>query len=285
MTYRLLLVDGHNLLFRAFFGIPARIPGKEGGPIHGVVGFIGMLIKTVATLKPSHLLVVFDSEEGSFREEIDPAYKENRLKDWSNLPAEENPFSQLAGIRAVLDQLDCRYCEVAGVEADDVIATYSECYSAESEVVILSTDSDLLQLVTPQVKLFCPRGKISILYDPARVEEKYGVAPRLIPDFKALVGDKTDSIAGIRGVGPKTAQALLQKFGGIEAIFAALDAVQLSSLRQKLSDHRDLVKQNLALIRLNREIVPPFDLSELQISPESWNYKTMTLLRKAGVAR
>lgn len=277
MKDTILLIDGHNMLFRSFFGLPNKIPGKDGETIHGVVGFIGMLLKTLAHIKPTYLLVVFDSETGSFRQKENSSYKENRITDWSDLEA--NPFSQLYGIRKALDHLSWKHCEVEGVETDDVLSAYVNAYQDEYKLILVSTDSDLLQLVNDSVYMFYPRGKMSIMYTPIVVEMRYGVSPVNISDLKALIGDKTDNVSGIPGIGMKTAQKLISQFGSIENIYKNLDVLS-EKIRLKISKHRDRVLKNLSLIKLNQEIELPFNLSELEIEQSSWERKTMQILRK-----
>lgn len=282
MDYKTVLVDGHNLLFRSFYGIPARIPGKDGKPIHGVVGFVGTLLKVANRLKPTHLLVVFDSESGSFRRQKEDGYKKDRIKDWSEFPDEENPFSQLSGIYQALDHMTWKYCEVEGVEADDVIASYAREISSKHEVFIVSTDSDLLQLVNDRVTLFYPRGKASVLYTPEKVREKYGIHPQQIPEFKALVGDKTDNIEGVPGIGPKTAAKLLGQFESVSKLCDCASMVP-GNLGIKINKFRDKILRNRALIKLDQELDLPFSINEIKIQRDSWNRKTMSVLREIGL--
>lgn len=277
-----MLVDGHNLLFRSFYGIPARISDKDGKPIHGVVGFIGTLLKVANRLKPTHLLVVFDSESGSFKRQEEDGYKRGRIKDWSKFPDEENPFFQLAGIYRALDHMAWKYCEVEGVEADDIIASYAREVSSKHEVFIVSTDSDLLQLVNDRVTLFYPRGKASVLYTPEKVQEKYGVRSQQIPEFKALIGDKADDIEGVPGIGPKTAAKLLSQFGDVSKLCDYASTVP-GNLGIKINKFRGKILRNRALIKLDQELDLPFSINEIQIQKDSWNRKTMNILREIGL--
>lgn len=282
MGYKLLLVDGHNLFFRAFFGIPARIPGRDGRPIHGVVGFIGTLLKTLARFEITHLIAIFDHENGSFRNQVDENYK--RRIDERLDRVDEDPFCQLELIYRALDHVGWRYTETPGLEADDLIAAYVRRYESEAEAIILSSDSDLLQLVKPGVSVFSPAGKNSILYGPAEVEAKFGVKPQFMPDLKALTGDKTDNLSGVPGIGTKRASELIRHRGGVSEIFAGLDAINSRTIVESLLAHRERVFHNLSMIRLDHEAALPFDLSELAVSPESWQQKTMEVLRAVGIA-
>lgn len=280
MNNKILLVDGHNLLFRMFFGLPNKIPGKEGKSIHGIVGFIGTLIRTINLIRPTHLLIIFDSESGSFRDKMIIDYKGNRLRDWSKKPAKENPFSQLSGIKKTLDHLDWKYCEIDDVEADDIIASYVKEHQIDTEIIILSHDTDLLQLVGQKTKVFYQRGKMSVLFDSNKVKEKYGVEPKLLPDLKALTGDKTDNIAGVPKVGIKTAQKLIQQFGNIDKIFEQPSKIYPQNLQSKIIEYKDKIYQNLSLIKLDHKFDLPFKLSSIIIKPNSLNKKTIQLLKE-----
>lgn len=281
---KLLLIDGHNLLFQMFFGIPRRIPGRDGRSIHGAVGFVGALLKTLALFEPTHLVVLFDSESVSYRYDIDEDYKSNRSTERSARGMDEDPFSQLEYIYRTLDHVGWKHTETPGFEADDIIAAYVRRYESEAEIVVLSADSDLLQLVRPGVSVFCSRGKNSALYGPAEVEAKYGVMPHFIPDLKALMGDKTDNLTGVPGIGLKTASDLIRRFGGVLEIFERPEAIKRNMTRDLLSTHRKQVLHNLSMIRLDHPASLPFSLPELAVAGKSWQHKTMELLRKVGIA-
>jgi DNA polymerase-1 len=283
MKHKIILVDGHCALFRMFFGLPARIVDLNGNPIHAVVGFVGTLLRVAAMFEPTHLLVVFDTETESPRKEIDSNYKINRIKDWSILSPDKNPFTQLPYIQQSLDYLKWRHCEVLGVEADDVIAAYVRKYQVEHEIIVVSNDSDLLQLVGGNVKLYYPHGKKSILYTDGEVKNKFGVEPNLVPDFKALVGDTTDNIKGIVGIGKKTAQKLLASFGGIERILLEIDNINPKRLGTKIKENKELLLRNLSIIKLDKEIEFPFQVADFQITNESWRNKTMEIMKEIGL--
>ena len=141
MENRILLVDGSNLLFQMFFGMPGRIVNREGVGIWGVMGFVGALLKMIRWIKPSHAAVLFDGEHENGRAAIDGTYKANRA-DYGDVPEEENPFSQLGYIKDALRYLGIAQAETADCEADDWIAGYARRYGGENEVVIASLDSD-----------------------------------------------------------------------------------------------------------------------------------------------
>src|SRR3972149_5827099 len=196
---KLLLVDGHNLLFKAFFGIPERLL-PDGRPVQGIIGFVGILRKILRQTKPSHVLVVFDPEEKPTRALRYDRYKANR-RDFSGCPERENPFSQLVHVKNALDSLGIRYAEEAGCEADDMIASYA--VNSDCEVVIVSSDTDFFQLVNESILVLRYGGEKQVLFDEDLIMTKYGVHPDKFLEFKALVGDKADNIAGLKGIGPK----------------------------------------------------------------------------------
>lgn len=230
----LLLIDGHNLLFQMFFGMPASIRNKEGKAIQGTLGFTGALLKIVRRVSPTHLLVLFDGEHPGGRAELDPAYKANRV-DYTAVPDDDNPFSQLPDIVAALDFMGIRHAETTDGETDDAIAGYVGRY----------------------------RGEHTVLCDTAYVLDRFGISPGLFADFKALVGDPSDNIKGADRVGPKTAAALLHRFGGLEEILQDADTIGQAAVRASIQASADRLRMNARLIRLRGGGALPFDIGEL----------------------
>ena len=149
---RLMIVDGSNLLFQMFCGMPARIVNAQGRPIHGTLGFVGALLKIIRMTRPTHVAVLFDGECVNPRAALDPEYKSDR-PDYSGMPEEETPFSQLPDIFAALDHLGIRHRETTDCEADDWLAGYAKRYGGEMDVILVSQDSDLYQLITDRVRI------------------------------------------------------------------------------------------------------------------------------------
>ena len=193
---RLLLVDGHNLLFQMFCGMPSRIVSRSGRPVQGIMGFVGALLRMVRMVSPTHVLVLFDGERPSPRRNLDRAYKASR-PDCTDLPPEEQPFSQLPDIRRALDTLHVRWIETEDCEADDLAAAYARQLAPEMQVVIASWDSDLFQLIDDRVSVLRYRGKDSRLFTAADIRRQFGVAPGQYAAFKALVGDPSDNIPAL----------------------------------------------------------------------------------------
>lgn len=188
---KIILVDGHNLLFRMFYGIPSSIKNSKGKEIRGLIGVIGSLKKLIEEFSPYSLVVIFDSETSKNSNlAIDANYKANRI-DYTNVVDEENPFSQLPLIKKALDYLNIFYLEVENNEADDYIASVA-CNSNNNsyQFIIVSTDSDFIQLVNSNIYFYVSRGKKSVLYDEIEVMKKYYVTSSKYIIFKALVGIK-----------------------------------------------------------------------------------------------
>jgi len=200
---RLLLLDGHSLAYRAFFALPAEnFSTKTGQHTNAVYGFTSMLINLLRDEEPTHVAVAFDISRRTFRVEEYPEYKAGR----SATPDEFK--GQVSLLHEVLDALRIRYVESEGYEADDIIATLATLATAQDvEVLICSGDRDAIQLVTDKVTLLYPVKGVSELtrLTPAAVEAKYGVPPERYSDLAALVGESSDNLPGVPGVGPKTA--------------------------------------------------------------------------------
>ena len=276
---RLLIIDGHNLLFQMFFGMPSKIIGKAGQAIQGVIGFVGAVNRLADTYHPSHLLIMFDGEKENPRKDILDEYKANRI-DYSSVPEDENPFSQLPLVYEALDYMGIKHIETTVCETDDVIAAYAIKYGKESEVLISSFDSDYFQLISDNVKIIRYKGKSSVICDEKYINDKYGISPSLYLDFKCLVGDSSDNISGIRGIGPKTAAKLVNTFGNLDAIIERSNEIESEKIRVAINNGVDILKRNLSLIRLTGSAEIPFSLNEiLFVNP---HVRTMDVIRCIG---
>ena len=262
---KILIVDGSNLLFQMFFGIPTRIINHEGKAIQGTLGFVGALIKIIRKTDPTHIAVLFDGECQNARKELNADYKANRV-DYSEVAEEENPFSQLPDIYAALDYLKIKHMETSTCETDDWIAGYSLTYGqdSETEMVISSFDSDFFQLITEKVSVLRYRGDNTVICTPAYMKEKFGVDPAQYADFKSLVGDTADNIKGADKVGPKTAALLLEGFGTLEGILENTESIKKPSVRESILRDAERLRTNYRLIKLENKVELPFTLDELE---------------------
>lgn len=276
---RLLLVDGSNLLFQMFFGMPARIVNSEGKAIQGTLGFVGALLKMIRMVQPGHVAVFFDGEHENPRIALDGAYKANRAED--ERLEDESPFSQLPDIYRALSHLGLKHAETADCETDDWMAGYAQRFGGEAEIVIASMDSDFFQLITQNVRILRYRGKSSVLCDERYIREKLGIEPKQYADFKALTGDVSDNIPGVPGVGPKTAARLLGEFGTLEGVLANEEKITKPSVRRAVSENIERLKLNDRLIRLDGAQELPFSLEELRWTDTGTT--TVQVLRGIGL--
>ncbi len=260
---KLLIIDGHNLLFQMFFGMPARILNKDGKAIQGTLGFVGALLKIIRMTQPTHVVVLFDSEQINERCELDVQYKANRT-DYSTVTEEENPFSQLADIWAALDFLNIRFMEVCGCETDDVIASYALTCGQDMEIVISSFDSDFFQLINENVSVLRYRGDKTVICDSEYIQDKLGIFPSQYADFKSLTGDACDNIKGADKVGPKMAAALLSEFGTLDCILTNAECIAKLSVRESVKGNTEKLKVNYCLIKLDNKAPLPFAVDDLQ---------------------
>ncbi len=273
---KIVLIDGHNLLFRMFYGIPSSIKNTKGKEIRGLIGFIGSLKKIVDEFKPYSLIVIFDSQTSKDNNlKIDLNYKQNRI-DYTNVPEEENPFSQLPLIKRALEYLEVSYLEVENNEADDYIASII-FRNKGNQYIIVSTDSDFIQLVDNNIFLYVPRGKKGILFSEDEVIKKYGILPKQYVLFKSLVGDKSDNIKGINGIGVINAAKILMYNSVDNFIFNNYD----SRFSKILIENMELITKNQKLISMNKTI----DTSQIffnKLSDKIYILKTYEIIKKIG---
>ncbi|MPY91798.1 MAG: DNA polymerase I [Acidimicrobiia bacterium] len=251
----LMLVDGNSLTYRAFFALPADMATASGQVTNAVFGFTSMLINLMRDHRPDQVAVCFDRPEPTFRHAQLDTYKANRTA------APDILKQQVGLVRQVIETLGIPILDLAGYEADDLIATLATQAAAEGmQVLVVTGDRDSYQLVEdPLVKVLYNRRGVSdyALYDEAGIEERTGVPPRLYLDYAALRGDTSDNLPGVPGVGEKTAAKLITMYGGIDGVFENLDA-QTPKLRQNLAASEALVRQNVDIMRLVRDV--PLDV-------------------------
>ena len=279
---KLLLVDGSNLLFQMFFGMPARILNQDGKAIQGTLGFVGALLKIIRMTGPTHVAVLFDGEHENERMEMDADYKANRV-DYSQVPEEETPFSQLPEVYAALDYLGIAHGETTDCEMDDWIAGYALTCGGETEMVIASQDSDFFQLITDQVHVLRYRGDKTVICDPAYIRENLGIEPGQYADYKSLTGDTADNSRGADKVGSKTAGALMNQFGSLEQLLAGVEELKKPSVRASVAGSIDRLRVNYRMIKLKAGAKLPFLMDEMIF--RDMGLTTTEVLRGIGLRR
>ena len=251
---RLLLVDGSSYLYRAFHALPP-LSTSAGEPTGALYGVAGMLRKLVEEYQPEYIAVVFDAPGKTFRDELFAAYKANRP------PMPEALACQTAPLHAIIRAMGLPLLQVPGIEADDVIGTLANRAAAQGmPVLIFTADKDMAQLVDNRITLLDPMK--GIILDAAGVEQKFGVPPHLIIDYLALMGDSSDNIPGVPGVGPKTAVKWLKEYGSLDAIIANAAAIQ-GKVGEKLRASLDQLFLSRQLATIHCDVA--LELTPLQL--------------------
>ena len=268
---KLLLVDGSGYIFRAFFGLPPMTRG-DGTPVNAVFGFSSMLFKLMQDRPDDDIVVIFDYGRRSFRNDLYAEYKANR----TDPPPELVPQFQL--VRDAGRAFNLPVAEVEGFEADDLIASYAKAARDENrEVVIVSSDKDLMQLVAPGVDMWDPMKAKEIGID--EVKERFGVGPELVRDCLALAGDTSDNVPGVPGIGVKTAAQLLDQFGSLEALLDGAETIKQPKRRQTLIDNAEMARLSQKLVSLDHDVPLPIPLSEAQ-RPEIDAHKLLAFFQE-----
>lgn len=254
-----MLVDGSSFIFRAFYSLPPLTRPSDGHPIGAVHGFCSMLMQLLSR-DASHIAVVFDAGRRTFRHDIYPEYKSTRQETPPELR------QQFTLIRDAVKAFNIACLEQNGYEADDLIATYARhAVERDGEVVIVSSDKDFMQLVRPGVTMLDTMKNKSIGHD--EVLEKFGVPPDKVIDVQALMGDATDNVPGIHGIGVKTAAALIQEFGDLDTLLANAARVEKPKLRTKIIELGHYAKLSRRLVRLEDNVPVSSDLDSLVARP------------------
>ncbi len=276
---RLIIIDGHSLLYRAFHALPP-LTNKKGQMTNAVYGFLLILFKAIKDVKANYIVACFDTKKPTFRHEQFKDYKVHRA------PMPDGIISQMPIMKDVLRALDIPMFEQEGFEADDLVATIATKNQKNADVYILSGDMDNLQLVNEHIKLYTMgKGiKESVIYDEARVVERFGVKPEQMNDFKALTGDNSDNVPGVAGIGKTTAADLIQRFGSIKNLYDEL-ATDTAVLKPKVKETLKANKENaflsLDLVTTDKNVEMDFNLEDCKFGNFDKG-KLATLFRELG---
>lgn len=260
---KLMIVDGNALIHRAFHALPP-LKNQAGELVNAVYGFTTILFRALKDLRPSHAVITFDVAGGTFRNKQYAEYKAHRKTQPDEL------YAQIPMVKDLVHAMGIPTVELKGFEADDVIGTISKQLDKKSDIlsIIVTGDMDTLQLVDDNTKVYTMRKGIAdtIMYDAKAVMERYGLAPSQMIDYKALRGDPSDNIPGVRGIGEKGAVTLLQKFGSLEGVYKNLQEVTPDGLRKKLEDGKEdaQMSKELATIVTNAPITFSIGDAELK---------------------
>lgn len=258
-----MLFDGNALVHRAFHALPPLTQPKTGELVNAVYGFASTLLKVFADFKPTHWAVAFDRPTPTFRHDLFEEYKAQRPA------APEELKNQIKKVHQLVEAFCIPVFEIDGFEADDVLGTLSKQADEEGiDSIIVTGDNDMLQAVLPRVKALAPRRTFTdtILYDEEAVAQKYGVKPEQLADLKALVGDVSDNIPGLPGVGAKTATKLIQQYGSLQGVYDHIDDIAPSKLQDTLREYRTQAFRNRDLSAIVKDVPIKLDLETCQVS-------------------
>ncbi len=254
MPQKVCLIDGSGYIFRAFYGLPP-LTAPDGTPVNAVYGFTNMFLKLTGKINCDYCLVLFDAKRQNYRNDIYPDYKGTRKE------TPEELIPQFPIIREAVEALNLNYLEMEGYEADDLIATYAEqALNEGKEVVVVSGDKDLMQLIRPGVEFYDPMK--DKFFTPEDVKEKFGVYPDKVVDVQALSGDSIDNVPGVPGIGPKTAAQLVNEYGSLEGVLQHASEIKQEKRRQTLLDNIDNARISLQLVTLKKDVPVEHPLQE-----------------------
>lgn len=283
MSKKLILIDGHSILNRAFFGIP-DLTNSEGIHTNAMYGFLNIMFKFIDEEKPDYITVAFDLSEPTFRHKAYEAYKGTRK------PMAPELKQQVPLIKELLRTMNITVIEKAGYEADDIIGTIAKRSAAAGiDVSVISGDRDLLQLAEEKIQIRIPKTKKGVTevenYYPEDVVALYGVTPLEFIDMKALMGDTSDNIPGAPGVGPKTASAIIQKYHSVDNVLTHLDELKPPKAQKSITENAEQVKMSRFLAEININVPLDYNIENAEIgdfyNPASYelfkkyNFKTM----------
>jgi DNA polymerase-1 len=274
--HRLFLIDGSALAYRSYFAfIRNPLINSKGENTSAVFGFTNSILKILREETPDYVAVVFDTKAPTFRHEIFKDYKSTRAK----MPLEMS--EQLPRIREVAESMNLPILEVEGFEADDLMGTLAEKAKEKGlEVILVTGDKDFLQLVDEDVKVLNPKrgGEEAELLDKKGVEEKFGVPPQKVIEVLSLMGDASDNVPGIPGIGEKTALELIREFGSLENVLKNADKVKKKNVQKGLKEHADLARLSKRLVTIDTHV--PFELNLTQLQRKEFNSPQLKQLFK-----
>lgn len=259
---RLIIIDSNSIIHRAYYALPP-LTTKKGERVGAVYGFLLVFLKAIKEFQPDFIIAIFDVPGSTFRHEKYKEYKANRPK------APDDLYQQIPKVKEVLRGFNIKILEKQGFEADDLIGTIARQAPQKQvipklETIILSGDSDALQLIDAQTKVYILRKgvKDTVLCDRELVEERYqGLTPKQLIDFKALKGDPTDNIPGVPGIGEKTATEMIKEFGDLKNLYQNLELIK-PKLRETLAQNKEQAFLSRELVEINRAVSLDFNLKE-----------------------
>ena len=274
----ILIIDGNNLLFQMFYGMPSKIYNKSGQTIHATIGFISAIQRLIKMIDASKVVVVFDFDGSEERQELYKEYKANREKNWDELQSDEVPFNEEENIWKCLDYSNIKYLLSKNMEADDLIASLTYLYNKDNKVYICSYDSDFFQLIDENVSIIKYKGKNSKIIDNDIFKEMFGFDSNKYVFYKSLLGDTADNIKGFTSIGKKRASKIVSTFDSFEEFIDNRNQLFSEKLSNVVFEEKDIFYLNEKIIKLTYKQDVDYNLNNFIFDKDRVNEKNSTIL-------
>ena len=258
----ILIIDGNNLLFQMFYGMPSKIYNKSGETIHATIGFVSATLRLIKLINASKVICVFDSDGSEERKEQYQDYKANRDINWDELPSDEVPFNEEEKIIKCLEYMNIKVLKSKNMEADDLIASLSYLYSVTNKVYISSYDSDFFQLINDNISIIRYKGKNSKIIDKQAFIDSFMFDPSKYVFYKSLVGDSADNIKGISGIGKKRATCIVNNCHDFDELIFKAKELLPKKLAMSISEEKEKFILNKSIITLTYKDEILYDINE-----------------------
>lgn len=259
---KLLIIDGNNLLFQMFYGMPSKIYNKSGKTIHATIGFVSAILRLKKMIQASKIVVVFDKDGSDERKEIYQDYKANRNIDWDSLPSDEVPFNEEVYIKKCLDYMGVKYIQSSNMEADDLIASLAILFKEKARVFICSYDSDFFQLIDKNVSVIRYKGKNSKVIDEKTFYETHNLTADKYVFYKCLVGDASDNIKGIPQIGKVRALKIVNNCSDFEQLLVKANDILPLKIALTIPSYKDVFFTNKKIITLTYKPIINYHIRE-----------------------
>lgn len=274
---KILIVDGNNLLFQMFYGIPNKVYNKSHETIHATLGFISAILRLNKMLMPTHIIVVFDSDGSIEKEKVFQDYKKNRFVDWENLKDDEIPFNEEEKIIKCLNYLNIKVLKSKNMEADDLIASLTYLFN-DDQIYICSNDSDFFQLIKENISIIKYKGKNTKIYGEKEFYEQFDFPPSKYCFYKTLVGDSTDNIDGFTQIGKIRASQLVKNYNSFSEVLLDDKKVLTFKLMDIIQKEKDKYDRNLKIIKLKYHSEVKYSLDEFVFDKNKINESNSMIL-------
>ena len=274
----ILIIDGNNLLFQMFYGMPSKIYNKSGQTIHATIGFISAIQRLIKMIDASKVVVVFDFDGSEERQELYKDYKANRENNWDELQSDEVPFNEEENIWKCLDYLNIKYLLSKNMEADDLIASLTYLYNKDNKVYICSYDSDFFQLINENVSIIKYKGKNSKIIDNDIFKEMFGFDSNKYVFYKSLLGDTADNIKGFTSIGKKRASKIVSTFDSFEEFIDNRNQLFSEKLSNVIFEEKDIFYLNEKIIKLTYKQDVDYNLNNFIFDKDRVIEKNSTIL-------